>query len=234
MDEQRPSGLDRGWQRDPKRLRLREYCLARGNSDHPASPALAWMVAYRYVRLQRQISGSDCTGTLLCSPMNVRSATEKRYASITKMHSPTRSVLVTAAGRAVLYESATPRADSLSDFSAKTGDALITAYFVAGGAYAERTRRWAAEVADLVRCRSGLRGLAIDLAEPELIVALRGAGLEVVNAEPMVERACGRKVGGRAVLHRRLRRRGRARARENPGAVSARCHRARPVGASPV
>ena len=32
-------------------------------------------------------------------------------------------------------------------------------------------------------------GLAIDSAEPELLVALQGAGLEIVNAEPLVERA---------------------------------------------
>ena len=190
MGEQRPSGLDRGWQRDPERLRLREDCLTRGDADHPASLGLARMAAYRYARLQRQIASHDCAGALLCSPMNVRYATETRYASITNMHSPTRAVFVPAAGRAVLYESATPRADSLADFIAETRDALITAYFVAGGAYAERTRKWAAEIADLMRCRGGgSRRLAIDLAEPELIVALHGAGLEVVNAEPMVERA---------------------------------------------
>ena len=162
----------------------------RGVAEHQASPDLTRMAAYRYARLQRQLSGSDCAGALLRSSMNVRYATDTRYASITNMHSPTRAVFVPAEGSAVLFESATPRVDSLPDFIGEIRDALITAYFVAGGAYADRTRRWAAEVADLVRCHGGgSRRLAIDLAEPELIVALHGAGLEVVNAEPMVERA---------------------------------------------
>ena len=179
-----------GEQRRPRRLRLRQRCASADNSGHPRSPDVVRMAAYRYARLQRQIAAHGCAAALLCSPMNVRYATETRYASITNMHSPTRAVFVPAEGAAVLYDSATPRADSPADFIAETRDSPITAYFVAGAAYADRTRRWAAEVAALVRgCAGRCRRLAIDSAEPELLVALQGAGLDVVNAEPLVERA---------------------------------------------
>ena len=190
MGEQRAAGTEVEWQRDPTRLRLRQAFTSGGNSGHPRSPDLGRMAANRYARLQRQIAAHDCAAALLCSPMNVRYATETRYASITNMHSPTRAVFVPAEGAAVLYDSATPRADSPADFIAETRESPITAYFVAGAAYAGRTRRWAAEVAALVRgCAGRCRRLAIDSAEPELLVALQGAGLEIVNAEPLVERA---------------------------------------------
>ena len=146
------------------------------------------MAAYRYARLQRQISAHGCAAALLCSPMNVRYATETRYASITNMHSPTRAVFVPAEGGAVLYDSAAPPVESPGACIAATRDLPITAYFVAGGAYVGRTGRWASEVADLVRHAGGGR-LAIDAAEPELLLALQGVGLEIVNAEPLVERA---------------------------------------------
>jgi Xaa-Pro aminopeptidase len=148
------------------------------------------MAGYRYGRLQRQIVAHDCAAALLCSPMNVRYATETRYASITNMHSPTRAVFVPFEGAAVLYDSAVPPAGSPADYIVETRATPITAFFVAGGAYADRTRAWAAEIADLVRFRAGRgRRIAVDLAEPELLIALQGAGLQIVNAEPLVERA---------------------------------------------
>ena len=190
MGEQRPVAADAAWQPDHECLRLREECSAPGSAEHSALPDLARMAAYRYGRLQRQIAAHDCTAALLCSPMNVRYATETRYASITNMHSPTRAVFVPAEGGAVLYDSATPRTESPAAFIAEIRDSPITAYFVAGAAYGGRIRRWAAEVADLVRRSAGCgRRLAIDSAEPESLVALQGAGLEIVNAEPLVERA---------------------------------------------
>ena len=46
------------------------------------------------------------------------------------------------------------------------------------------------EVADLVRTHGGgSRRLAIDLAEPEFILALRAQGLELINADRLVEQA---------------------------------------------
>lgn len=151
---------------------------------------LARAVAYRYARLQTQIADADCAGALLCSPLNVRYATETRYASLTNMHSPTRSVFVPVAGRAVLFESAAPPVDWLPGCIGEVRAAPVAAYFVAGAAYPVRSQSWAAQVADLVRGRGGgSRRLAVDLAEPEFAAALAGAGLELVNAEPLVERA---------------------------------------------
>ncbi len=151
-------------------------------------------VARDECRLTDGANGMDywirCAGALLFSPMNVCYATETLYAPITNMHSPTRSVFVPNEGKAILYDSATPGFDSLPEFIGECRDAPITAYFIAGDSYADRSRRWATEIADLVHSYGGgCRRIAIDIAEPEFIVALHGEGLEIVNAERMVERA---------------------------------------------
>ena len=177
-------------QRDPQRREPLAGGIGHGVPGAEAAPDVARMANYRYGRLQQQIRNGDCAAALLCSSMNVRYATETSYASITNMHSPTRAVFVPAAGPAVLYDSATSVVDSPPEFIGEIRHALITPYFVAGDAYAHRTRRWAAEIADLVRSHGGAaRRIAIDICEPELVVALHGEGLEMVNAERLVERA---------------------------------------------
>ena len=85
MDRYQPHDLNLSWQQDPEHVRLVR--------DHTI-PDMARMAKYRYGRLQEQISRNDCAGALLGNSMNVRYATETRYASITSMHSPTRFVFV--------------------------------------------------------------------------------------------------------------------------------------------
>ena len=122
--------------------------------------------------------------------MNVRYATETLYAAITNMHSPTRSVFVPHTGSAVLFESAASCIDSVPEFVGEQRESPLTPYFIAGEASSGRSLDWAKEVADLVEsCGGGSTRIAIDTAEPEFIVALDRQGLEVVNAEKIVERA---------------------------------------------
>ena len=190
MDRYQPSRLDINWQQDPERVGFVRDCLGLALGEREAMPDMARMATYRYERIQEQITRNDCAGALLFSPMNVRYATETLYAPITNMHSPTRSVFVPNEGSAILYDSATPGFDSLPDFIGEVRDAPITAYFIAGDSYADRSRGWVREIADLVRSHaSGCRRIAIDIAEPEFIVGLHSEGLEIVNAERMVEQA---------------------------------------------
>ena len=188
MDRYQPARLAATWQQDLERLRFIRGAQSPGK--HDATPDRARMAAYRYARLQAQIARSDCAAALLISPMNVRYATETVYAPITNMHSPTRAVFVPNEGAAVLYDSATPGFFWIPDFIRELRDSPLTPYFIAGDAYADRSRRWAKEIVDLVKTYGGgSRRLAVDVAEPELLVALHNEGLEIVNAERMVERA---------------------------------------------
>ena len=190
MNKYQPSNIDVSWQKDPKHMGFIIEHLDLMLEDCEKIPDMARVAAYRYERIQEQIVRNDCAGVLLLSPMNVRYATETLYAPITNMHSPTRSVFVPNSGSATLYDLATPGLDSLPDFIGELRDAPVTAYFIAGDSYADQSRRWAKEVADLVRSHgSGCKRIAIDISEPEFVMALYSEGLEIVNAERIVERA---------------------------------------------
>jgi Xaa-Pro dipeptidase len=80
---------------------------------------------------------------LLSNPMNVRYATDTHYAQITNMHSPVRFVFVPGEGKAILYDSMTDDFEPLPDVIGEQREATVSAYFIAGEAYAEgnETRR---------------------------------------------------------------------------------------------
>ena len=190
MNKYQPSNIDVSWQQDPEHMGFVREHLGLTLDNCEKIPDMTRVATYRYARIQEQIVRNDCVGALLFSPMNVRYATETLYAPITNMHSPTRSVFVPNSGSAILYDLATPGLDSLPDFIGELRDAPVTAYFIAGDSYKDQSRRWAKEIADLVRSHGdGCRRIAIDISEPEFIVTLHSEGLEIVNAERIVERA---------------------------------------------
>lgn len=177
------------WQEDPARIGFVRRCLGRTLKDHEPMPDMARMARYRYGRLQAQVEAAGCAGALLFGSVNLRYATGTRYAQVSNMHSPVRAVYVPAEGKAVLYDWEMYSFGTRPDFVGEYRDPPVTAYFLAGDSYATHSRRWAADVAALVKAGGGPRRLALDLAEPELVVALLGHGLEIVNAEKLVDRA---------------------------------------------
>lgn len=190
MGKYQPKHPDISWQKDSERLKFARGEIDSAQGENVSAIDVGRMAAYRYKRLQEQIVSNECAGALLFSPMNVRYATESVYAPITNMHSATRSVFVPNEGSAILYESAAPGFDSLPDFIREERESPLTPYFIAGDAYADRTSKWAEEIADLVHtCGGDCKRIAIDSFEPEFIVALRDHGLEIINAERIVERA---------------------------------------------
>jgi Xaa-Pro aminopeptidase len=189
MDRYQPFPIDPSWQQNFQPMEFVQNNPELISGDHWQKPDRERMAIYRYQRLQQEIIRYDCAGALLFSPMNVRYATETIYAPITNMHSPTRSVFVPDQGSATLYDSAVDALDWLPDFIGECRQSPVTAYFIAGDSYADSSRRFAREIAHLIRFQGGSRRLAIDMAEPELILALNSEGMEIVNAEKIVERA---------------------------------------------
>ncbi|MBM3585926.1 MAG: aminopeptidase P family protein [Alphaproteobacteria bacterium] len=178
------------WQEDPAHIGFVRRCLGRTLKDHEPTPDMARLTRYRYRRLQDQIIRADCAGALLFGSVNLRYATGTRYAQISNMHSPVRAVYVPAEGGAVLYDWEMYAFGTKPEFVGEYRDPPVTAYFLAGDSYQDQSRKWAGEIAALVRAwGSGSRRLALDIAEPELVVALIGHGIEIVNAEKLVDRA---------------------------------------------
>jgi Xaa-Pro aminopeptidase len=190
LSSQKNEGYKSPWQTDPARTGLIEAHALASDSDPTDRINLNQMIRYRYQRLQQQIGLHRCDAVLLFSPMNVRYASETVYAPITNMHSPTRAIYVPAEGKATLFDSATDIICDLPDCIGEQRDSVLMPYFIAGDLSSDRAGHWVKEVTDLVKQQSeGFGRIAIDIAEPEFVTMIQATGLQVVNAERIVERA---------------------------------------------
>lgn len=175
---------------DPDRTRDRSRYRDAILRDDGVLPDMKRMVRYRYKRLQDQIVRNNCAGALITSSANLRYATGTSYAQVQNMQAPFRAVFVPAEGKAVLYDWELYSFGGTPEVVGERRDAFATAHFISGSSYAERTHRWADDIADLVKSVGGAPArLAIDMCEPELVVHLTSAGVHVINAEKLIEHA---------------------------------------------
>ena len=147
--------------------------------------------AYRLRRLQDEMGRRGIGACLLFDPINVRFATGTRNMQVWHMHATGRHALVPADGRAVLYELGGCEYQSAGvPAIAEVRVTPTLYYFAAGPRLAENKRRWAAEIAELVRQLSpGTRSIAVDRMGVEQIEHLRGHGYAPVEAEELMEQA---------------------------------------------
>jgi Xaa-Pro aminopeptidase len=145
----------------------------------------------RLGRLRAELAAADVAGALLADPMNIRYATGTRNMVVWTMHSPGRYAFVATQGPVVLFEFGT-----MKHVSAGSGlfDEMRSStpwfYFLAGPRVDEKTRIWASEIADLVQRHGGRnRRLAVDRCEPWGAALLERDGIELIDAQPLVERA---------------------------------------------
>lgn len=159
-------------------------------TEQRAFPDMRRMERYRYARLQREIVAAECAGALLINSVNLRYATSAKYSQVFNLHSPFRAVFVPPEGKAIFFGWDPFGSSAPPDFIGEDRPAPIAAYFAAGDAYLDVTRRWAAEIVDLARIHGGgLKRLAIDHSEPEFVLAVSQTGFEIVNAEKLVDHA---------------------------------------------
>ena len=175
---------------NPERIDFVRNNLGISLKDHEIMPDFDRMVNFRYKRLQEQIIANDCVGVLLCNSMNIRYATGTRYAQISNMHSPTRYVFVPAEGSAIFFISKMYNFGKKPNFIKEYREALVSAYFIAGESYIEISQKWAKEISEIVKSYgSNSKRLALDYGEPEFILNLHKEGLEILNADKIVEKA---------------------------------------------
>jgi len=149
---------------------------------------------YRYARVQRLLRENDCAAALLINPINIRYATDTRNMTVWLLHNMGRYCVVPAEGPAVLFEYANrnallgiPRSPVVSEVRMGT----IHSFFDVAEHSVPVSRRWAAEILDVVTARMG-RGnlrLAIDRADLIGAEALRGAGFELIDGQRVMELA---------------------------------------------
>ena len=144
--------------------------------------------------MQRQLRDNDCAAALLINPINIRYATDTRNMTVWLLHNLGRYCVVPAHGRAVLFEYANRNCLANQPAVPAVGEVrpvTIHSFFDAAEHALAASRRWAAEIRDVVERLMG-RGpyrLAIDRADLLGADALRAEGLTLVEGQRLLELA---------------------------------------------
>lgn len=152
---------------------------------------LAAARAYRLGRIRAQLDAHDVAGILLFDPVNIRYALDSSNMQIWTMHNATRYALVLNGGPAVLFDygNCGHLAAGLEGVD-EVRLATSFLYHAVGTDGPDKARRFAAEIAELVRRFGGSnRRLAIDKIEPLGLDALRAEGIEDVEGQELTEHA---------------------------------------------
>lgn len=146
---------------------------------------------YRLQRVRDQLARLDYAGIVLFDPLNVRYATDSTNMQVWIMHNASRYCFVATDGPVIMFEFS--EADFLNHpfpLIDEVRPATEFYYFGAGATYPDKARRWAAEIADLVREHGGGNGrIAADRLNPEGVGALAALGVTVGNGEEVMELA---------------------------------------------
>src|SRR5262249_37092542 len=160
-----------------------------GLTDAVAQPDMRRMRAYRLGRFREQLKARDYVGALLYDPINIRYATRSRNMVVWTLHNAARYCFVPPEGPVSLFDF--HNCEHLSDgleTIAEVRPACGWYFFSGGPRAAEKAARWAAEIADLVKSQGGgNRRLAIDHCDPAGTAALAGHGIELFDAQELIE-----------------------------------------------
>ncbi len=175
--------------------RKQEYPNFEGADKPLINPIKAETVAkvraYRHDRIKQKVIEHDCAAILLYDPLNIRYATDCSDMQIWTMHNASRYAMVCADGHTICfeYENAMHLAEGL-DRVDEVRPGITWFYFSAGPLVDKKVKRWAAEVADVVRRHgAGNMRLAVDKMEPKGVDALRAEGIEIVEGQELTETA---------------------------------------------
>ena len=155
------------------------------------APDLPAMRRYRLERIRAQLRKRDLGGIYLYDPLNVRYATDSTNMQIWTMHNPVRAAFVATEGPVILFDF--HHCEHLSDHTEVVDEVrhgTCWFYFESGPRVDELAKRWAGEVADLVREFSPHQSrIAFDQIDSHGLVPLAAEGIEVVYGEEAMEEA---------------------------------------------
>jgi len=155
------------------------------------APDLRAMRQYRLARIRAELGRRDYAGALLYDPVNIRYATDSTNMQLWVAHNPTRHCFVATEGPVVLFDYFS--CEHLSDHAGMVDEvrpAVSWTYLYGGELSRERARRWAAEIAALVREHGGgNRRLAADHLGVAGAAELGRLGISVGSGEAVMENA---------------------------------------------
>ena len=149
------------------------------------------LILGRLSRLRALMAKADIAGVLLSDPMNIRYATGTRNMSVWTLHGPGRYAFVATEGPVVLFEFGSSKHVSAGSPAVdEQRDSTPWFYFLCGPRVDEKARIWAKEVLSQLEAHGGgNRRLAVDRCEPWGARHLTSHGVELVDAQPLLEMA---------------------------------------------
>ncbi|MEE4012674.1 Xaa-Pro peptidase family protein [Roseibium sp. FZY0029] len=147
---------------------------------------------YRQQRVRQKMAEYNVDAVILSDPVNIRYATGTRNMQVFSMrNAPSRYLLLTQ-NRSILFEFTGCLHLGQGYETVDEVRPSKTASFVAAGPHiAERERAWATEMADTIHDLTGLKHATVGLERLNAgtAIALKEAGLNVVDAQHPVEKA---------------------------------------------
>ncbi len=154
------------------------------------APDMDTIRAYRLGRLRAELAKRDMAGALLTDPLNIRYALDCPNMQVWCLHNASRYAFVATDGPVVVFDFHNcGHVSSHLPLIDESRPAIAWFYFEAGPRGDELARRWAGEIAALVRSTGGNRRLAIDKCESAGLEALQAEGIDVVAGQAFTEEA---------------------------------------------
>ena len=146
---------------------------------------------YRLKRMRDQVIAHDCAAFLMYSPVNIRYAFDYSNMQIWSTREASRYALLFGEGPAIMHEYM--GAEHMIKGGAGVDivkPATTWLYMISDSEVGARAKRWAQEIADLVREHGGgNRRIAADNLDPLGLRALEALGIEVVDGQELAEKA---------------------------------------------
>lgn len=146
---------------------------------------------YRLGRIRTELTKRNLVGILLYDPLNVRYATDSTDMQLWCAHNAVRYAFIGTEGPVIVWdfhncEHLSWHLDTIDEIRHATAW-----HFYSAGAHAEeRARRWAGEIADVLkRCGGERSRLAVDQINPYGVKALTAEGISVFDGQEVMEHA---------------------------------------------
>lgn len=162
-----------------------------GSTDVYQDVDVGILRSYRLDRVRRELKKADFAAALLYDPVNIRYASDSRNMQVWTLHAPARYLFVASDGPVILfdYHGCIHLSETLETID-EIRPAISWMHFSAGPRVPEKAKLWAREIADLVGTYGGRnRQIAVDRCEPAGLFCLKDMGIDVHDAQPLMELA---------------------------------------------
>jgi Xaa-Pro dipeptidase len=147
--------------------------------------------SYRLGRVRQKLIEFDMAGIVLFDPVNIRYATGSSNMQVWTLHNPSRYAFIAAEGPVILfdYHAAKHLVEGLECLD-EYRNATSWFYFNNGPRVEEMAKRWASEIADLIKQHGGgNHRLAADRIDPAGVAALDALGISTHEGQNIMEQA---------------------------------------------